>query len=78
MLLELELDFSEEDVEFADRTQLRTDTDAIGEITSEITSDEILQSVFSNLLHRKVIFLQRKAYYLQIQLVNHIISSIYN
>ena len=48
MLLELELDFSEEDVEFADRTQLCTDTDAIGEITSEITSDEILQSVFSN------------------------------
>ena len=74
MLLELELDFSEEYVEFADRTQLRTDTDAIG----EITSDEILQSVFASLLHRQVILLQRKAYYLQIQLVNHIISSIYN
>ena len=53
------------------------------EITGgEITTDEVLGNIFKKFQHRKVDFawesdfLQRKAYYLQIQLVNRIISGI--
>ena len=47
-LLELELDFSEEDVEFADRTTLRTTLDAIGSQIEQLTSSFALGKALKN------------------------------
>ena len=47
-LLELELDFSEEDVEFADRTTLRTTLDAIGSQIEQLTSSFALGKAIKN------------------------------
>lgn len=47
-LLELELDFSEEDVEFADRTTLRTILDDIGTQIETLTSSFALGNVLKN------------------------------
>ena len=47
-LLELELDFSEEDVEFADRTTLRTTLDAIGSQIEQLTSSFALGKTLKN------------------------------
>ena len=47
-LLELELDFSEEDVEFADRTTLRTILDDIGTQIDTLTSSFALGNVLKN------------------------------
>ena len=47
-LLELELDFSEENVEFADRTTLRTTLDAIGSQIEQLTSSFALGKALKN------------------------------
>ena len=47
-LMELELDFSEEDVEFADRTTLRTTLDAIGSQIEQLTSSFALGKTLKN------------------------------
>lgn len=47
-LLELELDFSEEDVEFADRTTLRSVLDMVGRQISELISSFTLGNVLKN------------------------------
>lgn len=47
-LLELELDFSEEDVEFADRTTLRTTLHAIGSQIEQLTSSFALGKALKN------------------------------
>lgn len=47
-LLELELDFSEEDVEFADRTTLRKLLDTVGDQIKELTSSFALGNALKN------------------------------
>jgi tRNA modification GTPase len=47
-LIELELDFSQEDVEFADRTQLRQLINAAGTITSDLLASFKLGNVIKN------------------------------
>lgn len=47
-LIELELDFSEEDVEFADRNQLTTLLDEIGKVLSKLKQSFLLGNVIKN------------------------------